>query len=270
MDEMAPSKGKELSSVELEKELSALVTKAVIPSFVADKIKEKLNKAGLKLTLVQLYDLVDIIKREMKVHQHSKNPPYPKRERENIDPVGLKKDEGVYVERMFKTIERLSDRIKRIEEARLKKLGRFPGKIVTTDDIMVPEKINIPRHGGTVYPLAEIPNDPESVVILMKWLQHLVDKVGKDNLNDVLEYYIDIGWLSEGIISNLIEYSEGITEEKREGEEQPMKKPSDLQTKDHIESLLYIQRLKGEQPDSYFLHRIERELSKMTKNLGNM
>ena len=270
MDEMTQDKGKELSSVELEKELSALVSKAVIPSFVADKIKDKLNKAGLKLTLVQLYDLIDIIKREMKVHKRLENLPHPKKERETVNPVGFKKDEGVSIDRVFRTIERLSDRIKKIEEARLKRVGRSPGKLVTTDDIMVPEQINVQRHGGTVYPLAEIPNDPESVVVLMKWLQHLVDKVGKDNLNDVLEYYIDIGWLSDGIISNLIEYSEGITEEKREGEEQPLKKPSDLQAKDHIESLLYIQRLKGEQPDSYFLHRIERELSKMTKNLGNI
>lgn len=268
MEEGTSDKGKILSSFELEKELSDLVTKAVIPSFVADKIKDKLNKAGLKLTLVQLYDLIDIIKREMKIKQHSKYPPQLKETKESSDFGGLKKDEDAAVTRIFNTIERLSARIKSIEEARLKNLGKPHGRIVTTDDIVIPEKINVPRQ-GKVYPLQEIPNDPENVVVLMKWLQYLVDKVGKDKLLNVLEYYVDIGWLSDAVITNLIEYSEGITEEIREGEEQ-RKNPSNLQTKDHLQSLLFIQRLKGEQPDSYFLNRIERELSKMTKTLGNI
>lgn len=268
MDEDSPDKGNILSNFELEKELSTLVAKAVIPSFVADKINEKLNKAGLKLTLVQLYDLIDFIKKEMKVRQHSKHPSYVKEGKETGDLAGIKEEEDVAIDRIFKTIERLSNRIKRVEEARIKGFDGSTGKIVTTEDIEVPEKISIPRH-GKVYPLDEIPNDPECIVVLMKWLQNLVDKVGKDNLLDVLEYYVDVGWLSDKVITNLIEYSEGITEERREGEETG-KKISDLQTKDHLQSLLFIQRLKGEQPDSYFLSRIERELSKMTKNLGDI
>ena len=98
----------------------------------------------------------------------------------------------------------------------------------------------------------------------MKWLQFLIDKVGKENLVDVLDYYVDVGWISEKIISNLIDYSEGITENTKVDEK---KKLSDLQAKDHIQSLLFIQRLKGEKQDKYFVERIERQLNKMTKNL---
>ena len=125
------------------------------------------------------------------------------------------------------------------------------------------------KHRDKFYPLNNIPNDPENVVVLMKWLQYLVDKVGKAKLIDVLDYYVDIGWISDKIVNNLVEYSEGITEERKEGGEQE-NKLSDLQAKDHIQSLLYIQRLKGIKPDSYFLSRIERNLNKMNKNLGNM
>ena len=159
--------------------------------------------------------------------------------------------------------------IKRLEatylRAKIEYYEDSVGKMVTTEDIHVPENITAPRYGRNVYALKEMPNDPERVVVLMKWLQFLVDKVGKDNLSDVLEYYVDIGWISEKIVMNLIEYSEGITEEK---EHRELAEKNELQAKDHIQSLLFIQRLKGEQPDSYFLHRIERKINKMTKNLS--
>jgi len=270
MGDVKQDKEKVLNSFELGNELSALVAKAVIPSFVADKIKEKLE-GEVEPTLSQLYELVDIIKKKVKTRQYSKHVPRFKEKEETSGFTGSVEDEEVDVERIFKTIEGLSSRIKKIEEIPIKKYGESADRIVTTDDIVIPEKITVPRQGGKVYPLGEIPSDPENVVVLMKWLQYLVDKVGKANLSDVLEYYVDIGWLSDNIITNLIEYSEGITEErkKEEGVEKKLKL-SDLQAKDHIQSLLFIQRLKGEQPDGHFLSRIERELSKMTKNLGSI
>jgi flagellar protein FlaD len=88
-----------------------------------------------------------------------------------------------------------------------------------------------------------------------------MNKVGKANLSSVLQYYADIGWISDKSIKDILEYSEGITEEKKpEGNQS-------LQAKDHIQSLLFIQRLKGEQPDGYFLSRIERDISKMTRGM---
>ena len=258
---------KVLNSVDLENELAALVSKVVIPSFVADKIKEKLGEKGVDITLSQLHELVDIIKKKMKTSQYTKYSPDLKEKEGESAYYDTARDEDDVVESVFKTIDELGDRIKRIEEARLKNIGEGTGRIVTTEDIFVPGQTGASQQ-GKVCPLDVIPNDPENVVVLMKWLQYLVDKVGKANLADVLDYYVDIGWISDKIINNLVEYSEGITEEKKEGETE--RKLSDLQARDHIESLLYIQRLKGNQPDSYFLSRIERKLNKMTKNLGNI
>ena len=259
---------KVLNSVDLENELAALVSKVVIPSFIADKIKEKLGEKGVDITLNQLHELVDIIKKKMKTSQYTRYSPDSKEKEESsyYDTEHDEEDDDV-VENVFKTIDELGDRIKKIEEARLKNVGEGTGRIVTTDDIVVPGGPGASQQ-AKVYPLDILPNDPENVVVLMKWLQYLVDKVGKANLADVLDYYVDIGWISDKIINNLVEYSEGITEERKEG--QMERKLSDLQARDHIESLLYIQRLKGNKPDSYFLSRIERKLNKMTKNLGNI
>lgn len=258
---------KVLSDVELENELAALVSKVVIPSFVADKIKEKLAEREIEITLDQLHELVDVIKKKMKTSQYTKySPDVDDREESTSYEDSYSEDEEV--EKIFKTINKLDNRINKIEETGLKNIEDDNGRIVTTDDIVVPGEIGA-KHRDKFYPLNNIPNDPENVVVLMKWLQYLVDKVGKNKLIDVLDYYVDIGWISDKIVNNLVEYSEGITEERKEGGATE-NKLSDLQAKDHIQSLLYIQRLKGIKPDSYFLSRIERNLNKMTKNLGNM
>jgi flagellar protein FlaD len=102
--------------------------------------------------------------------------------------------------------------------------------------------------------------------VLMKWLQYLIDKCGRVYLSEVLEYYVDIGWISEEAKIGLLDYSGGITEEskKNDATRKPM---SHLPSKDHIQSLLFIQKLKGNQVDKHFLDRIDGELSKITKKL---
>ena len=141
----------------------------------------------------------------------------PKKAPEEIPsavPEEYSESEDPVVDNIFRSIDGLGKRITRIEDAKLDYPGESVGKMVTPEDIQLPERLYPKTTRATVIPLLEIPNDPERVVVLMKWLQFLVDKVGKDNLTDILEYYVDIGWISEKIVMNLIEYSEGITEEK--------------------------------------------------------
>lgn len=260
-------KEKVLNHFELGNELYALVENNIIPLFVADRIKEKVTDANVKLTKSQLNDLVDIVKKEIQTHKYTQSNSKEKRDvPPPIDRTHEIGSDDEDVKEVFRSINGLGKRIERIEDTKVKDYDEPVGKIVTPEDIQIPEKISVPRYSGNVHPLMAIPNDPERVVVLMKWLQFLVDKVGKDNLSDILDYYVDIGWLSDKIVVNLMEYSEGITEE-REHKEYPDK--NELQAKDHIQSLLFIQRLKGEHPDGYFLHRIERKINKMTKNLSN-
>ena len=167
-----------------------------------------------------------------------------------------------------KSIEKLDERLQNLETSLSdEKSPVSSNQIVTTDDIKVSEK---EYKGGKIIdvnPLTQVPSDPESVIILMRWLQFLVDKCGRSHLPELLDYYVDIGWISEEAKISLLDYSNGIKEEKPEGMED--KKISDLPSTDHIQSLVYIQKLKGRKFDKHFLDRIDSELSRMTKKIGN-
>ncbi|RLF38102.1 MAG: flagellar protein E, partial [Thermoplasmata archaeon] len=112
-------------------------------------------------------------------------------------------------------------------------------------------------------PLSDIPNDPKSVVIAMKWLQFLINKVGVKRVPEVLNYYVDIGWLDEKAKSKLLVYCEGLGEE---GEV----KEGNLTAKDHLQSFLFIQKLLGKEIGTIPVDQIDRDISKVMKNLENM
>jgi flagellar protein FlaD len=150
-----------------------------------------------------------------------------------------------------------------IEEHKVEGVKGVTGKLVKTKDIQTFDSTEVSE--GGMQPLEQAPNDPESIVVLMKWLQYLVDKTGKNNLPDVLGYYVDIGWISDDVRLDLIDYSKGITEEPS----QTGARSAHLPTRDHLQSLLYIQKLKGIQLDERFLCKIEREMEKMAKSLDN-
>ena len=61
-------------------------------------------------------------------------------------------------------------------------------------------------------PLSEIPQTPEGIVLLLKWLQNIIDKLGKNHLPDILRYYVDIGWITEDVKLDLIKYAKGISD----------------------------------------------------------
>ena len=175
----------------------------------------------------------------------------------------MKPDENM--KKLVEMVEKLELRLDTIEsdfKTGNKKWDKASPKITTTDDIEVPAE-------WEVNPLTEISNDPESIVVIMKWLQYLIDKCGRANLSNILDYYVDIGWITQDAKIYLIDYSQGITEEKKQGEDYSNKKIWDLPSRDHIQSLIYIQKLKGVQVDKHFIDRIEGELSRITKKLDN-
>lgn len=140
-------------------------------------------------------------------------------------------------------------------------------RFVTTENIKLPNQPRQIVREWNLDPLLEIPGDTESIIILMKWLQNLIDKCGNQNLSNILDYYVDIGWISDDVKITLIDYSQGIT-----GDNKPEFTPnavSNLPSKDHIESLLFIQKLKGIQFDKHFIDRIEGEISRLTKKVSN-
>ena len=165
------------------------------------------------------------------------------------------------MKKLLETIEHLESRIKVIEHNQLEGLKGVSGTLVKIKDVRSFDPTGLLE--GNMQPLQHIPNDPESIVVIMKWLQYLVDRLGKNNLGDALGYYVDIGWISEDARFDLLNYSKGITEEQAQNGQHPPHLPA----KDHLQSLLFIQKIKGVQLDDRFLNKIERDMEKIIKSL---
>lgn len=236
---------------DLANELSTLVSQKIIPSRIAERLAQKLKEKNVKITKEQLYTLVNKIRDAIDEYTGKGKTETAKA---GQTPWG---QPDADMQKLLKTINNLEERIINIECARTPDLD-----IITTEDITIPSK------EWGVDPLKDVPSDPENIIVLMKWLQYLIDKCGRDNLSNILDYYVDVGWISQDAKISLIDYSHGITEEEKKGEF-TRKDITDLPSKDHIQSFVFIQKLKGRRFDRHFIDRIDGEIARITKKLDN-
>jgi len=90
-----------------------------------------------------------------------------------------------------------------------------------------------------------------------------MERVGRNNLMDVLDYYVDIGWISEGVRSEIMAYARGI--------DYYVEKPTwRLLPEDHTKSLLFIEKLRGRKIDRNMLSTIDREMAKVKHGLEEL
>ena len=253
-----------LENAELDQELSACVTNNRLPLIIADKLGKKLKEKNVKITREQLNSLVEKINGVLNGR--------------GITNGGVNKDQKSMqtapeiqttdMKRLVDSLEQVKNRLNTLEKNQSDGKRGLPGRLSSTKDISVDgydsPTISIQEE---MQPLLEISNDPESIIVLMKWIQYMVDRVGKIHLPDILSYYVDIGWISEDIRLDLIEYSKGIVED-RTSTETIRRDSYNLPTKDHIQSFLFIQKLKGRQFDERFMSKIDREMEKIAKSLN--
>jgi archaellum component FlaD/FlaE len=102
----------------------------------------------------------------------------------------------------------------------------------------------------------------KNIVVMLKWIEFLMERVGRENLLHTLEFYADIGWLSNEVISVIIGYIKGVNIPQNDSNGLFV---ADLTVKDHIQSLLYIEKLCGNDIDRQMLSMIEREISSIKK-----
>ncbi len=107
--------------------------------------------------------------------------------------------------------------------------------------------------------LSFLDNRPETSIILLNWIEFLMEKVGRNNLFDVLEYYMEIGWISEDVSSRMMAYASGI--------DYFVERPSwKLLPEDHTKSLLFIEQLRGKKVDKMLFSRLERDVDKIIRS----
>jgi archaeal flagellar protein FlaD len=107
--------------------------------------------------------------------------------------------------------------------------------------------------------LAYLDNRPDTSIILLNWIEFLMEKVGRNNLFDVLEYYIEIGWINRDVCSKMMAYASGI--------DYFVDRPSwKLLPEDHTKSLMFIEQLSGNKVDRILYSKLERDVNKIIRN----
>ncbi|HDD04884.1 MAG TPA: hypothetical protein ENF51_00115 [Candidatus Aenigmarchaeota archaeon] len=97
----------------------------------------------------------------------------------------------------------------------------------------------------------------DKVKLVMDWVTFLLKKVGHQRLLDVLEYYVDVGWLSRELKDELFNYSKGF------GGIGPKKTDFKLSIDDHITSLKYIMKLSESGMNEEEFEVLARKLAKL-------
>lgn len=78
-------------------------------------------------------------------------------------------------------------------------------------------------------------------VVVFEWLDFLINKAGFENTGNALEYYEEVGWITEEAREDLREYMRGFSEVESFDPDRPG--PADIDMDDHVMSLVYIARL---------------------------
>jgi archaellum component FlaD/FlaE len=267
-DENSQNETMPLEGTELQAELASIIKRNMLPARIVQKIGQKVNENGTKITKDQLYKLVEKIQEVLNVYtQTYPSSVQPKKEGAPTLAAGGKNTtnglitQNTDMKKLVEEVEKLNKRMKVVEESSLEGVKGITGKLVRAKDLRTFNPAETPEEA--MQPLEQIPNDPENIVVIMKWLQYLVDKTGKNNLPDILGYYVDIGWISDNVRLDLIDYSKGLIEQPTPTNAHS----SQLPPRDHLQSLLFIQKLKGVQLDERFIDKIERDMEKMAKSL---
>ncbi len=242
-----------------------------------EEIEERLKELNGKVPNV----LIDDLRRKLRAKKDILTP-------EQVERI-ISKVRDTYTGQVEK-LERLSKRVdeigKHIDEIRQMLLGKNSGTIIQEPE---EEKIRastagpepevkggremITRDdiGGILFEpgrgrfrLEKIPDDVVSTMLAFKWLGFLMDRVGRQNLDRVLEFYYEIGWISDEVMNTLLKYAEGVKPHPREPEWKPEEK---LTIRDHLISLLFIERLRGTKVSRDIIDQVDREVKTIERML---
>lgn len=98
--------------------------------------------------------------------------------------------------------------------------------------------------------LTHLDNSAESSIVLLNWINFLLEKVGRNNIIEVIKYYIEIDWINEEVGSKMVDYTEGL--------DYYVEKPTwKLLPDDHVKSLMYIGLLTGQKIDKNIFSKLD-------------
>jgi archaellum component FlaD/FlaE len=256
-----------LTSELLEKELFTLVEKKIISQRIADKIKHKVQIEKLLISQADLIKLIDHMQFLLSIktskehdHQFSNRSIQNKDMPHNPDSSLILKHNNSLDDTLQKEISETEKNIENVKDEQKKYVHDQETNVHTQKDMI------LENHLHSIAPFSEFVNDPEHIIVLFKWLQYLIDKIGNEQLPTILSYYVDIDWISKNVYTDLLRYAKGIT---FEGDEKTKPyHPLSLTTRDHLQSFFFIQKLKGTSLTEDFLFKIDNELEQLERTLN--
>ncbi|MBA2861670.1 FlaD/FlaE family flagellar protein [Methanococcus maripaludis] len=225
---------------DLSQKLDALMKVATISSAtkVSDDIKKELDCLDEKIEVPEISKAIEVpeIIEEPEISIEHVEEPVEKIIEQNIEPI-----------------------IEFKEEPKIE-------KVVSKVPLEIEEENNM-RHElapavETAARLQELPEDTLSTMLVFKWLEFLISRVGTGNLIDVLDYYHNLGWISGKAISKLMKVSKNM---KYFHEDIDWKANECMAPEDHVVSLLYIEKLAGRPIAVEELEGMEREINRIKK-----
>ncbi|MDL5502974.1 MAG: FlaD/FlaE family flagellar protein, partial [Candidatus Methanoperedens sp.] len=185
-----------------------------------------------------------------------------------LDSTPLKQEDMIknIAEQVMERIKPVMDQIKPMIEQQMQQVQQTATQSASLST--PPDRIDItgttdsisacPQYNDENIKLQYLDNKAETSIILLNWIEFLLEKVGRNNLSEVLEYYIDIGWISEEVCEKMIAYANGI--------DYYVERPTwKLLPDDHTKSLMFIEQLKGKKLDKSMLSKVERDVEKVIR-----
>lgn len=253
-----------------------------------ETFKERLDK--MDETVLELLSLYEVVSSTVNPFLDNKTAPVAEKVADlerKVEELSLKAPEMPSnltqdIDTKFKTLENNLEELKKTvgstglnEDAlvekvtgqvldRIKPTGQVPKSVVSPPSqkpqASTQKHEEAPQYGenqGVKLPFLD--NSPESSIILLNWIQFLMEKVGRNNLPDILEYYVDIGWISEEVNSVMMDYVGGI--------DYYVERPTwKLLPDDHTKSLMFIEQLRGKKIDKNMISRLKRDLDKIIRS----
>ncbi len=116
--------------------------------------------------------------------------------------------------------------------------------------------------------LEDVPlHDTKAIMILLKWIEFMLERVGHEGLRDVLNYYVDINWISEKVLFTVLRFAKGIRLYHESSDWRPV---GYMNVKDHMTSLLFIEALRTGRFDKDIVLKVEREIYSIRKEVSEI
>ena len=113
--------------------------------------------------------------------------------------------------------------------------------------------------------VADLDNSPETNMLILRWIEYIMQQVGYTGISSTLDYYVQIGWMTREAAQRILSFSMGI--DLRGSGAKPPKK-STLSVREHLVSLYFVTRLKKQKVFDNIYLSVRDEVEKLGLSLS--